>query len=154
MTPPPSNSEPGGAEGKDVHQGQSFLATGDGGDHLPKIVPLVQHAAGDGLGAVDGAASAHRQDHVDMILLAQAHAFRHRFDPGIGFDARKLCHDKAAVVQQGHDPVIEADAFNGTAAISEENTLSKGGESFRQTLYLAFAEIDLGGDRVNVIKHR
>ncbi len=32
--------------------------------------------------------------------------------------------------------------------------LSMSAKSFRQTLYLAFAEIDLGGDRVNVIKHR
>ena len=90
--------------------------------NLPDI-PLVVHAHGDGLGGVDGAAAAHRQDQVNLFLPAQRDALVHQGQPGVGLDAAQFHKIDARLFQRRSHLVIQPAPLDAAAAVVQQHLL-------------------------------
>ena len=133
-----------------------------GGAGLGGVLPVVQvphvkvvgQAVANGLGGVDHAAAAHRQQEVHALLLAQFNALVHQREPGIGLHPAQRHVGDARRVQRGVHPVQQA-AFLGALP-------AKVNQHFRGALLLAqlanlvfhtFAKDHLGGGLEHKIVH-
>ena len=77
--------------GEGEHAGDVYALgrCGSLAEEIPDIA-IVGNAQGNGLGAVDGAAAAHRQNQVDVCLACDAQALANRGNLGVGAYAAEL----------------------------------------------------------------
>ena len=77
--------------GEGEHAGNVYTLGGCGAlaEEIPDIA-VVGNAQGNGLGAVDGAAAAYRQNQVDVCLACDAQALANRGNFGVGAYAAEL----------------------------------------------------------------
>ena len=110
----------GGGDGQHHTYGQRLLNFGFAGEEVPEV-PAVQRAEADGLGGVDDAAAAHRQQEVHPGLPDQVDALVDLAAAGIGVDAGELGEGDARLVQGGGHGVIGAVAVDGAAAGDQQH---------------------------------
>ena len=121
--------------------------------HPPEVFPFIEHAGRNGFGAIDCASAAHCQDDIDVILPAKPHALLDRFNARIWLNARELGYGKAALPQNLHDRIIQADFLYGAAAIGQQHVFAKLLQRFSKMADLAFAKIQLGWNIMRKIQH-
>ena len=109
----------GGGNGQDGAPRQSLLRHLPG-EKIPEIT-VIGYADGDGLGGIDDAAAAHRQNEVDLLPAAQFDSLVHQTAAGIGLDAPQLHSIQVFFFQAGHDPVQQAGAFGRLPAVDHQH---------------------------------
>ena len=109
----------GGGQGQHHAHGQGLLRRLFG-EEVPEIA-VVGHAHADGLGGVDGAAAAHRQNEVHALPAAQVDALVHLAAAGVGLDTAQLHPGDAGLPQGSSRIVICAVALDAAAAVDHQH---------------------------------
>ena len=143
----------GGAESKNIYQRQSLNCVMSITHHLPQIIAIIVDAGGNGLGTVDGAAAADRQDHIDGVLLAQGHALFYRGNTRVWLNAGKFRHGEAASVEDVHNCVIQADLLDRSTAVGQQHVFSIGLQRIFQMADDAFTKVEFGWNVMGKIQH-
>src|SRR5699024_5338746 len=110
----------GGGDGQHHAHGQRLFDLGGAGEEVPEV-PLVQGAEADGLGGVDDAAAAYRQQEVRPGPPDDVDALVDLAAAGVGLDAGELGVGDAGLLQGGGDGVVGAVAADGAAAGDQQH---------------------------------
>lgn len=111
-------------------------------------------ANADGLGGVDDAAAADRQDEVDLFRAAQRNALMDKGQLGIGLHAAQFDPAEAGRFQRCGHLVKQAGFFDRAAAVVDEDARRAVFLQDRADLrFDVAAKNDLGGCAVNKVVH-
>lgn len=111
--------------------------------HQVPAVTVIVGGSGNGFGAVDGRAAAYGKQYVDAFLLTNISPLVYRSVTGIGLYARKFENGDSGFFQYVHHFVIQTDAFDGTATVSQQHTAAVLFDFLCQMGELVFTEVNL-----------
>ena len=110
-------------KGQDIHHRQRVLRKHLTTDQIPRLAVILR-ARGDRLRTIEDAAAAHREDHVDLLLLTDLHTIQHtRIILRIRLNARKLID--LEIREQLLHLIIEPHPLDASATIGEQHPLTK-----------------------------
>src|SRR5208337_4768218 len=72
---------------------------------------------------IEDAAAAHRENHSQALLLAEAHSFAHKAQPWIGHDAAQVHPFDSGSLERRDDSVVEPRGLHAAAAVVQQDSL-------------------------------
>ena len=144
-----------GRKGQDADDGQGTL---DGGtfaevEEVPGVV-VDTGTGGHDLGGIDGGATAHSQQHVDVVLFAHLHAFAHGADAWVRLDAREFEQFESGFFYFFYHTVIQSHLLDGTAAVGHQHARAVFLEFCAKVFQLVAPEVNPYGNVVDeVVDH-
>ena len=111
-------------------------------------------AAGNDLGAVDGAAAPHRQHAAQLLPAADLDACPHRFNPGVGIHAAQLGKADPVLLQLGQDGAIDPVALDGAAAVDQQHAVGVGADRAAQLKDGVPSKVYGGGYGIGKVFHK
>ena len=143
MTEPLLDSLPAAGMVSTTPTGSISFTLGLPGVEIPHVAG-VRHADGDGLGRVDDAAAADREDAGQLVLPEEPDALLHEGEPGVGHHAAQLLEGDARLLQARAHPVEQARRLDALPAVVQQDALRHGGGLPADRLLGAPAEDDPG----------
>ena len=116
----------GGGHGGDGQDGQGFCQRKMLRDEIPGI-EIHTGSGGNEFARIHTGPAACGQHHITALFFAESRALTHGLDPGIGFDAGQFHPIQLAGFELGNQPVIQAGAFDGTAAVDQQYLVAEPG---------------------------